>query len=523
MYQNRRSTYTGFILIFVAIKVLLNLPAMPHFGFQRDEFLHLALGDHLAWGYKEVPPVIAVVARLSSTLFGRSVFATRVFCTVFAGLIIWFTGLITVELGGRKFAIALACLAMIFSPAFLASEYLLQPVIFDQFWWVLSVYLTVKYINSSSVKYLYFLGIAIGLGLLTKYTMGFFAVALIIGLLATKQRRILWNKHILGAAAVAILLFLPNAIWQYTHHFPVVTHMNTLRSNQLDYIKPFDFISQQLLVNGIVLFLWLTGLFFLIFSFKLRKYQFLAFAFIAIFIFLLYMNGKDYYLFGAYPMLFTAGGFGFERWIKNSYTLRTIIILLFTVPNLPLLPMLLPVLPLNQTLAFFSYCRTNFPVFNFAATWEDRKLHPTTQDYGDMLGWDELVKKVADTYHSLTPEQQKNTIIIADNYGEAGAIHHFGYLYNLPDAISLDSSFALWAPYDISGAQYIVFVDDDDGNNAKKFIPMMDSVKKTGSVDNPLAREIGTGIYLLSHPKPAFVHFYQNELTEKLNETYVQK
>ena len=184
---------------------------------------------------------------------------------------------------------------------------------------------------------------------------------------------------------------------------------------------------------------------------------------------------------------------------------------------------MLPVLPLNQTLAFFRYSNTHFPVLKFAATWEDHKLHPTTQDYGDMLGWDELTKKVADTYNSLTPEQQKNTIIIADNYGEAGAIHHYGYLYGLPDAISLDSSFALWAPYNIGEAQYIIFVDDDDGNNAKKFMPMADSVKKTGIIDNQLAREVGTGIYLLSHPKPSFVHFYQTELTQKLNETYVQQ
>ncbi len=203
----------------------------------------------------------------------------------------------------------------------MASDYLLQPVVFDQFWWVLTVYLVVKYINTSSIKYLYFIGIAVGMGLLTKYSMAFFAFALIIGLLVTKQRRILFNKHMLGAVAIAILLFLPNIFWQFNHHLPIVTHMKTLRETQLNYIKPSDFISQQLLVNGIALFLWLTGFFFLIFSFKLRKYQFLAFAYIAIFIFLLEMSGKSYYLFGAYPMLFAAGGFGFERWIKNSYAL----------------------------------------------------------------------------------------------------------------------------------------------------------------------------------------------------------
>jgi hypothetical protein len=514
MYQNRRSTYTGFILIFVAIKVVLNLFAMPHFGFQRDELLHLALGDHLAWGYKEVPPFIALLAKISTTFFGDSIFATRIFSTLFGGLIIWFTGMITVELGGRKFAITLACLALIFSPAFMASEYLFQSVVFDQFWWVLSVWLVIKYINTSHVKYIYFLGITIGVGLLTKYTMGFFAIALLLGLLFTKQRRLLVSRHVLLSILIALVIFLPNIIWQFQHHLPVITHMSELRSSQLEYIKPSDFISQQLMVNGISLFLWLVGFFFLIFSFKLRKYQFLAFAYIIIFIFLLEMSGKSYYLFGAYPMLFAAGGYGFERWIKSGYVLRTVVIVFFTLPSLPLLPMLLPVLPLNQTLAFFRYTDANLPMFRFAVIWEDHKKHLTTQDYGDMFGWDELAQKVAATYHSLTPEQQKHTIIWADNYGEAGAIHHYGKQYNLPDVYSLDSSFTLWSPPSLA-PEYMIYIDEDD-NVTRRIAPMVQSYEKVGEIDNPLAREVGTTIYLLTKPGPQFQQVYEQERAEKL-------
>src|SRR3569833_3532917 len=182
-YQNRRSSYSIFILIFVAIKVGLNLLAISHFGFHRDELLNLVLGDHLDWGYKEVPPFIALLAKATSVLFGDSVFAARIFPTIAAGLIIWFTGLITVELGGRRFAIALACLALIVSPAFAASGYLFQPVVFDQLWWVMAVWLLVKYCNTSAVKYLYFLGLVIGFGMLTKYTMAFFTYTLFVCLL----------------------------------------------------------------------------------------------------------------------------------------------------------------------------------------------------------------------------------------------------------------------------------------------------------------------------------------------------
>jgi len=513
-YQNRRSAYTNFILLFVVIKIGLNLCAMSHFGFHRDELLHLALGDHLDWGYKEVPPFIALLAKITTTVFGSSVFAARIFTTIAAGSIVWLVGSITVELGGKMFAITLACLSFIFAPAFVASDYLFQPVVFDQLWWVLCVWLIIRYINYHSPKYIHLLGLVIGIGLLTKYTMGFFAIALIISLLLTKQRKMLWNRHVFIAAIIAFVLFLPNLIWQFQHNLPVITHMKTLQKSQLNYIKPGDFISQQILVNGIALFLWLVGLGFLIFSFKLRKYQFMAYAYLLVFVFLLEMSGKNYYLFGAYPMLFAAGGYGFERWIKIKYTaLRAFVVILFTVPNLLLFPLVLPVFPLNTTLALFRYVDKHVSMFRFAATWEDHKLHPLTQDYADMLGWEEMVAKTAKIYYALSPEERAHTIIIADNYGEGGAFAHFGPMYKLPDVVCMNSSFALWAPADINPKTLIYVSDDCDVSDLK---PIVESTELITKVSDTLAREYGTGVFLMKGVKPAISPLYRQNLKQKL-------
>jgi hypothetical protein len=514
-YQNRRSTYSVFILIFVLIKIGLNLLAISHFGFHRDEFLHLVLADHLDWGYKEVPPFIALLAKATVTFFGYSVFDARIFTTLCGGLIVWFTGQITVELGGKKFAIALACLALIFSPAFAASDYLFQPVVFDQFWWVLAVWLLTKYSNTGSVKYLYLLGLAVGFGLLTKYSMAFFTFSLLFGIAISKQRKMLLNRHMIGAFVVALLIFLPNIMWQFHHHLPVFTHMKNLQKYQLDYNKPSDFIMQQLLVNGIALFVWLTGFIFLLFSFRLHKFQFLAIAFVLIFLFLIVMNGKPYYLFGAYPMLFAAGGFGFERWLKTSgYALRGIVIALFTLPNLIFFPLVLPIFSLNQTLDAFRLVHEHAPGLDFIATWEDHKVHPTSQDYADMLGWDEMTAIVAKTWNGLTPEQQAHTQIYADNYGEAGAVSYLGKAYHLPACISLNSSFTLWAPDHLNG-QYIIYVDDQGGGNVNSFGKYLESYRKVGEVKNPLAREKGTAVFLLIHPGPQLNDRYTKELAWK--------
>ncbi len=510
LYQNRRSTYASFILLFVVIKIALNLLAISHFGFHRDEFLHLVLADHLDWGYKEVPPFIALLAKISITVFGNSVFAARIFPTIFGGLIVFLTGLIVVELGGKRFAITLACLALIISPGFAASDYLFQPVVFDQFWWVLTAWLLVRYSNTSSVKYLYFFGAAVGIGILTKYSMLFFTLALLSGMLISKQRKLLLNRHFLGAALVALLVWLPNIIWQFHHHLPVFTHMSTLQKEQLDYLHPSDYVKQELLVNGIALFLWLTGLIFLLFSTRLHKFQFLGFAFLVIFLFLLAMHGKPYYLFGAFPMLFAAGGFGFERWLKSSgVVLRSVVVMLFTLPNLILLPLALPLFPLNTTVAIFK-------ALHFAPTWEDQKPHPLSQDYADMLGWDEMAADVAKVWNSLTPEQQKQTEVFADNYGEAGALHHYRTQYGFPDVISLNSSFTLWAPDDFN-CKYLIYVDDQGGGNAYSFEKWkwVDSCKKMYEVQTPLAREKGTAVFLITGIHKELHDRYTKELARK--------
>lgn len=513
LYRNKRSAYSNFILIFVAVKVVINLLAISNFGFHRDELLHLTLGDHLDWGYKEVPPLIGFLAKISLSLFGDSVFASRILTTIASGFIVWLTGQITLELGGKKFAIALACLSMIFSPAFAASGYLFQPVVFDQLWWVLTVWLIIRYVNTTSVVYLYATGVVVGLGMLTKYTMAFFTLSLLAGILISKQRKILFNKHVIGAVIVALLIFLPNLVWQWRNNFPVIHHMNELKATQLDYLRPVEFIMQQIVVHGIAVFVWLAGFIFLLFSFSLRKFQFLAVAYILIFLFLLQMNGKNYYLFGAYPMLFAAGGYAFQRMLKTAGNgLRVATVTLFTLPNLLMLPLVLPVLPINQTLEAFKFAKKNLKFLSFATRWEDQQQHSTTQDYGDMFGWDEMASLAAKAYHDLPAEAKKHTRLFAENYGQAGALHLLGKRYNLPEVVSLSSSFSLWAPQQIF-SRYLIYVAESEAD-VKELLPYIKSYKLVGTVQNPLARERGTGVYLLMDPQPSLNLRYQKDLAE---------
>jgi 4-amino-4-deoxy-L-arabinose transferase-like glycosyltransferase len=514
--EGYKKKYSGFILIFVLIKISLNLLAISKFGFQRDELLHFALADHLDWGYIEVPPLIALMAKTSASIFGDSVFAARLFPTLCSGLIVWFSGLTAVELGGKKFAIALTCLALIFSPAFAASGYLFEPVVFDQLWWVLSLWLLIKYCNTRSIKYIYYLAMAIGFGLLTKYTMAFFALALIAGFLAGNQRKLLLNRHVFAGILLTSIIFLPNLIWQFQHAFPVFNQMATLKKNQLDQLNPSDFVLQQLVDNGAALLLWLPGFALLLLSPSFRKYQFIAFSFVLIFSFFLAMNGKNYYLFGAYPVLFAAGGVFFEKWLKRRTAMaKTAVATVLTLPNFFIFPIALPILSLNQTIGVVQSAQKKFPFLNFVVLWDDHQLHAITQNYGDMLGWKELTAKVGSAWLNLTPEQRRHTQIYADNYGEASALNHYGKPYNLPTVISLDSSFALWAPGNLDG-NYIIYVDEEKGRNVEKLQSRLERSIKVGCIENPFSIENGTAIFLLVHPKQTLNELYKKDRADKL-------
>ncbi len=135
-----------------------------------------------------------------------------------------------------------------------------------------------------------------------------------------------------------------------------------------------------------------------------------------------------------------------------------------------------------------------------------------------MFGWEELAAKVARQYNALTPEQRQHTIIYPDNYGQAGALHHFGKQYNLPEPVCLASSFALWAPDQID-AQYVIFINSTRYWNATEvFTPMVESCVQVDSITNPYAVEKGTAILLLTHPKPAFFGRYKAKLAQTRSE-----
>lgn len=487
---NNQKIHWPILLGLSLAKLIIHFSTNTNYGLHRDEYLYLTQGEHLHWGYMEVPPMIAVLAKTARFLFGDTVFAARFFPALAGAVSIVLVGVMVRDMGGKKWAQLLAGAAFLLSPAYLGSNTLFQPVSFNQLCWLLAAFFVVRIIRYQQPKYWYFLGITAGLGFLTKYSIVFFFLALLIGFLVSPHRRVFLTKYPWISLGIALLIALPNLLWQYQHRFPVVRHMQELSATQLKNVAPVDFLVPQFLFHFAGSLVWIGGLIYLIRSKKVRDLRLLAWAFLALIIMLLLLSGKDYYTIGAYSMLMAAGGLAWEHWLgRRSALLIPIMALL----NLVAIPYALPVFSIEKMKSYVDQMRDQHGL-EAPLRWEDGKIHDLPQDYADMHGWEEIPEKVARLYHSLPEADRAKCMIVAGHYGQAGVMNFYRKKYKLPETYSLNSSFIMWAPEKVVFDR-IIQIDDVPQSSS----PYFESVQLIDSIENPYARDPGL-IYYETRP-----------------------
>jgi len=176
------------VLSLMLIKLLIHLLTMHNYELQRDAYLYYSLGENLDWGFVSVPPLIGVISKISTSVFGTTVFALRIFPALIGSLSVWLIAKIVKELKGGTIAVFIACLAFVLSPAFLRSNALFQPVSFNQFFWLLSGYILIMMLKRKDPKYWIFLMLVWGFGFLNKYSISFLIFATLLSLGVTQHR-----------------------------------------------------------------------------------------------------------------------------------------------------------------------------------------------------------------------------------------------------------------------------------------------------------------------------------------------
>ena len=141
------STFTSGIALvgyLALIRFLLYLFAGPHYGYFRDELYYLACGQHPAWGYVDQPPLIGWMAWLLQHTIGTSLYALRLLPVLADVATMFLTAKLARDLGGGRWAMFLAALAVLAAPIFLALTHLFTMNAFDPLLWTLLAWLLVR-------------------------------------------------------------------------------------------------------------------------------------------------------------------------------------------------------------------------------------------------------------------------------------------------------------------------------------------------------------------------------------------
>jgi len=490
----------------IILKLLAHFLTSTNYELHRDAYLYIAQSQHLAFGYWSTPPFTAFMAKISALLFGESVFAYRLFPALTGVASIFLIGLIVKTLRGSTWALLLAGSAFLFSVAFLRSNSLLQPVSYDQFFWLLSFYLIVKMITQNEPRYWLYIAVAWGLGFLNKYSMVIFALPFVAALLFTPQRRLLRSRYTLYGLGLGFLIILPNIIWQHAHNWIVFHHISELAETQFVNVSFGGFMFMQGLMNLHALPLWLGGLFFLLFSKSETRFKALGYTTVIIIFGLALIQAKSYYTLGLYSGLFAVGGVAFEKWFRTKRAaLKPLMLAFIMLANLPVLPFALPLLKMDK-MVDYSAAAAGYGLESLM-TWEDGRVYHLPQDYADMTGWQELSDIVAKTYYSIPQSRRADVVIYAENYGLAGALNFYGKKTGLPEAVSFHDSFAMWAPDSLAAnpdSLILIYINDDSEDVNRYF----KDVREAGILSNPYARESGMPVYICRNPVAEFREIY---------------
>jgi len=398
------------------------------YGWHRDELYYLASSRHLALGYVDYPPITPLLARADQAIFPGSLPALRLLTILAGACVIIVTALIARELGANRLAQVLAGLAVLISPMYVGANILFQTVSFDQLVWAVTCLLFVRLLRGSDPKEWLLLGLVFGIGLETKYTVIGLGVAIVIGLLATNQRQLLASRWPWLGFGFALVLFVPNLAWQAGHHWDsllyTIGHRGATDGPIAYWVQQFLLMGPQLipLIVGGAWWLW-----------RREPFRAAAVTIVSVELFFFLVGGKAYYPAPIYALAYAAGCVWFVEAVRQPW-IRRVAVAVAVAITVVLLPIGLPILP--------------------AKTMADSWVWKARKDFADMYGWPDVVQQVTTVYQQLPLGDRSAVMILASNYGEAGALDFYGH--GLPPVVSPHLTYYYWAPAHMTPSTVIV-------------------------------------------------------------------
>jgi hypothetical protein len=489
-------TTTSLLAALVAAKLVLQFSGIRHYGFFRDELYYIACGEHLAWGYVDQPPLVAFLAWFSRHLLGNSLVSVRLLPVLAGAAVVFMTGILARELGGGRFAQFLAALAILFAPAYLAFDSFFSMNAFEPLIWLICAWIVVQIVRGASPRLWLAFGALAGVGLENKHTMFVFGFALVAGLVISGRMEVFHSRWIWIGGLIALAIFLPNFVWEARHGWPQIEVVRNAQLYKNVPISPLRFLGEQVIfLDPLALPIWLGGLAWCFWARAGKPFRFLGWTYLIVLTTFVVLRGKSYYTLPVYPLLMATGGVAFEQLCRSNglRVWRVAFPALLVIGGLIALPFGIPLLPVGDLIRYSAL----LPATRVVETERDAFYAPLPQLYADMFGWDTLATTVAQVYYSLPESDRADCGILGGNYGEAGAIDHYGPELGLPKALSGHNSYFYWGPRGYSGACMIIF-----GERSGEFIKLFGDVRLAATSTSALAmpNEQSVPVYVCRKP-----------------------
>ena len=450
--SDQRPSISALALWLIGVKFVSHLVTafITPYEFHRDELLYFSMGTHLRLFQMDFPPFIALVSEALRHTVGVSVPSYRITPALFGIGVMLLAVLIARELGGGSRAQVLTAIAVLFNPLFLRTASLFQPVVFDQLWWLLGFWALLRLVNTEDQRWWIVLGLAGGLGLLSKFSILFFGLAVFVGLLLGTRRKAFLGPWPWVAVGIALLIGSPSVIGQIRLDWPVFEQMSGLREGQLSRITLGEHLIEQA-IWGPQIFLAIAGLLALLVAPCLKRYRLIGWIALAGLVLFAAAKGKPYYTGPIHPVLYGAGAVWLEGFARPR--LRAFLSWGLGIAVLAwgifVLPFGLPVVP-PEPMA--RYAAMTGITAGTKTNWGAQLELP--QDYADMLGWREKAEAVASMLFVAEPglaRERAGALLYGANYGQAGALDLYGRELGLPPVVSMAGSWYFFGPGDRPG------------------------------------------------------------------------
>jgi 4-amino-4-deoxy-L-arabinose transferase-like glycosyltransferase len=439
-------------LVLATAALALHLWVSAGYDYFGDELYFIVCGQHPDWGYVDQPPLVPCLAGAERWLFGDSLTGLRLIPTLAAAALTGLSAEAARRLGGGLFARWLTGLAVLLAPAFLGVAQTFSTDSLQPLAWLAATLLLMEAIERPRPAPWFWLGALVGVAFLDKYSIAFFLAAAASGLVLTPERRVMARPGPWIAAGLALLIALPNLIWQQVHGWPFLQlNARAISGRNIDY-SPVGYLLQQILLIGpLAAPIWLAGLAGFAFWPRLAAMRWIAITWVALMAMMTLLHGKSYYPAGVYPILLAGGAVVIEAGVRSTAARAAIGASVF-LGGAVLAPFVSPVMPVERFIAYEQAIGHAAGLSSRTAALDNQPLGVLPANYASMFGYREIAAAVGRAYQALPPRDRAQAVFFGRSYAEAAAVEVFGGPWGSPPAISGHNNYFLWGPRGHDGA-----------------------------------------------------------------------